>query len=116
MVLRIGDQQGALRGHQLAWTAPSEEANGLTYACVRSTPLTAAPATPPETLTDWLPTGGTLLATKEALWYFADAVYRLPAHLALAEDTGEATGWPATTDGRSLVLLGDPDSPRVLKR
>jgi hypothetical protein len=112
----LGAQEGALHGDRLAWTAGSEEANGLGYTCVRALEVAADPGTPPETLTDWLPVDGVLLATRDALWFFSDAVYRLPAHLGLSEEIGDAHGWPATSDGRSLVLLGEPDSPKVLER
>jgi hypothetical protein len=97
-----GGQTGLVAGGEVYWTAPSAEGVSAGLVSVRR-----LHGSTPESVTDWLPGAGSLLAADGALYYAADRLYRLPARLAPSVPLREISSGRVETDGHSLLLVRD---------
>ncbi len=105
-----GTRSGVVFGGKLCWTAPSEESSAE-MVCVRREDGRGGS----ETLSDWLPSTGQLVAAGPHLYFVADHVYEIPARLEIARRHAWV-GYPqAAADGDKLILLGDTPAPVVFK-
>jgi hypothetical protein len=104
-------QYATLYRGEFYWTARSSEAMidlGMRRICRRK-------GSEVETLADWLPASGSLVATDTALYYVAEGVYRIPEKLAMPKRLGFAQATMGAADPKGLVLVDPPGGrPPVL--
>ena len=116
-VLRAGGHDAMLHNGSLYWTAPSEDAGSpLQYRCVRRAPLEGLE---PETLTDWLPSGGKLLHARGHVYYVAqDRIWRVPETpgLPVTVPGAKYSGSVATGLGNSIIYASPALEGTGLKR
>jgi hypothetical protein len=107
-----GRQRAVIWKDRLYWTAPSEEANPESaIVCVRR----LVPGSAPETVADWLPPGGSLVAGPDAVYYGGLELYRLPERPGVPEHVGDGSHYPLASDGSSILILGE-SAPEPLAR
>ena len=106
-----GLQVATLRGGELYWTTPSEEAEpSAGVVSVRR----RAPGQEAETVTDWLPGGGKLLTVASKVYYAHYELYRVPSRLGPPRFIRVVPYGGAAADGRRVISLGGADAPSVL--
>jgi len=107
-------QEATLGPDGLYWTAPSEEATPqFSTVCIRR----ARSGKAPETLTDWLPHGGSLARASDAVYYLQADLYRLPARSGIWKFVRHSAVGRLGSDGSRLALLpsfGDDLRPMLL--
>jgi hypothetical protein len=94
-------QFGALYRDEFYWTARSREAMtdlDMRRVCRRN-------GAEGETVAEWLPMGGNLVATQNALYYVAEGVYQIPDKLAMPKRLGGAYVTMGAPDSKGVVLV-----------
>jgi len=105
VAIESGSQHAVVREGQLYWTAPSDEAaSDAAVAQVRR----PAEDGGVETVAEWLPAPGVLLARPDGTWYASSQLYRLPRKLGPAEIRGSFRARRVATDGARVILLDGP--------
>jgi hypothetical protein len=112
VTLAADAQTGILHDGALYWTAPSEEAMPSAFlACVRR----MDPSGDVTLAADWLPAYGTLLSAGGKIYYARDELEQLSGGQDFPQFIGRILHPPASTDGRSVVLLGQAEGPTLFK-
>ncbi len=102
LLMESGTQTAVLAGETLLWTAPSEESTPHSWRlCVRR----VRPGGVPETIAEWLPGGGMLMALREGVYYAGNRLHRLPDQLDEAEALRLLPSGSPATDGEMIYLF-----------